>query len=206
MATLAATTLENVKTLVSVKAGNTSLDDILNDLIASVSVRAENYIGRSFEQVPTTEVFDIGKSTGAVFLRNWPIKNGETFEVRNHSMGDFTVDAMSADLYSVREETGRLKFRSYLITGADTLQVQYTGGLAADLAALQAISDLEFAIRRQVAHEFTRRLSPATKQGVRGSKTKDGQPGEGQVEWLEITKSVLDSYRGAWVGGGVGAL
>jgi len=192
-----ATTLANVHGILKVPSGDTSIDAQINDLIAAVSLRAENYIGRSFEQVERTETYDIGRRTRAVFLKNWPVDTTATFEVRNNVQRDFTVSEMSSTLYAISANTGRLYFVSSLVTGPEVLQVKYTGGLAANEAALQGIEDLEYAVRRQVAHEYNRRNSPGAKKSV-GGRASTSIQGEGELGWLKGTREVMDSYRSIW--------
>lgn len=198
-----ATTLADVKLILKTVSGDTSIDSQISDLITAVSARAEEYIGRSFEIAERTETFDVGKRTRSVFLRHWPIDTGQTFTVKNNSLRDFTGATLNTNLYAVDATTGRLFFTSYLIAGPGVLQVTYTGGIAANAAALQAIPSLEYAIRRQVAHEYNRRNSPGIKEPV-NSRGGKGLPGEGQLNWLEATRAVLDSYRSTWVASGVG--
>ena len=191
-----ATTLAKVHLLLHVETGDTSIDTEISELITAVSLRAERYIGRSFEITERTEVFDIGRHTRAVFLTHWPVDTAQTFEVRNHIRRDFTVDALDSDLYAISSRTGRLYFETRLVTGPDVLQVIYTGGLAANATALQAIEDLEYAIRRQVAYEYQRRNTPGGKQSRFSRGKGAGAQAEGEVDWLIVTKRVLDSYRG----------
>ena len=200
-----ATTLVNVRTIIKVKAGDTTIDAELTGLIAAVSLRAERYIGRSFEQTERTETYDIGPRTRAVFLENWPIDTGQTFEVRNHVTRDFTITAMTDTLYAIDADTGRVYFTSYLITGPGVMQIKYTGGLATSAVNLQAIEDLEFAIRRQVGYEYMRRNTPGGSPPAFGRGKGTGAQAEGEVNWLISTQDVLDSYKSVWArAGGLG--
>jgi len=198
--TLPATTLAAVKVTLKVDAGSTTIDADVNALIAAVSKRAERYIGRSFEVTAQTETFDVARRTRSVFLTHCPVDLAQPVTIKNHIRRDFAATpAMSSDLYAVNASTGRVYFESYLITGPDVLQIAYTGGLSADAAALQAIVDLEYAIRRQVAHEYQRRLTPGGKAAVKSRSKGTVVAAEGEVNWLQSTKDVLNSYKIDWI-------
>jgi len=196
MSTLLLTSLANVKEIMP--NANATLDDELNALIESVSRRAENFIGRDFEQTSRTETYDIGRRTKAIFLRNYPIIS--VTEIKNHIRRDFAAaSVMDSDLYAVDSETGRVFFEGALVTGAGVLQVTYTGGLAADQNGLLALTDLEYAARRQVLHEYNRRNTPGAKPAVSSRRRAAEFEGEGQVDWLTATRDVLTRYKGNFI-------
>jgi len=201
MPALALTTLANVKVLAKeTGSSDTDFDAIVGALITAVSERAQSYIGREFATAARTELYSIGMRTRSIFLRNPAVDTGQTFEIRNDLLRNFTGDAMSDDTYSLDAESGEIYFVSSLLAGPNVLQVIYTGGMAADAATLQATyPDLEFAARRQVLHEFNRRMSPGVKRAT-SRRGKQSTEGEGELNWLDSTREVLDSFRPTWMG------
>lgn len=192
------TTLERVKYLTeehggydSGASGNTRNDPILENLIASVSLSIERYLNRPVLVAERTEYLDVRHDRCSYQLAAFPVSS--ITSVKNSSTYDWTVDAkVEGTDYVLDLETGILRQIAGWVTGAEALQVVYTGGLAADTAAVLAnYPDLADACEKQVTEEFRRRdgLSRSS-VSVQGSTTTSES-----VRLLDVVRERLAPYR-----------
>ena len=155
---LAVVTLAQVKVLLSI--GSVDYDTRLTLLINAVSQRLEQHLGTPIQSGTVTEEYDVQPRAHEIFLRS--ITSSLVTEVKNSPTWDWDdVDAIDADLYhhDTRRDSLLLDFEPY--PGSRAMRVKYTGGLAANQAALEtAYPDIVQAALVQVGHEWRRRDKP----------------------------------------------
>ncbi len=172
------------------------LDALIPVLIADVSARFERYVGRKFEQTSRTERFDADPTISRFFLDAYPVASvarveydpdrdfGSTGEVLTEN-DDFVTDAECGIVFL----EGFVQSRPY----RQAWEVEYTGGLAANVAALvTAYPELAHAADLQVAYLARRR------QSLGGSATAAGAGSAtyvGAYELLPEVKAILDLFR-----------
>jgi hypothetical protein len=197
-----ATTKDRIKSLLEITS--TTHDTVLDQLIAVVSQRIENFIDRPLKQQARTEEYDIRPRQRVIFLRAYPIP-------AQNSISSIKIDvawnfssaaAESSSDYHTDLETGAVHFNHYPITsylGNNTLtapgavQVVYTGGFAETTDGIiinyPAIAS---ACETQVIAMWRRRDEPMTKS----TKINDyGSAVEGPVQFLPDVIEALIPYR-----------
>lgn len=113
----------------------TAIDTVLLGLDNLV----EGYLGRRLKSEARTLVVDrVRRGALSIRLSAFPVDAVATFEVRQSHTRDFSDDStiVPASQYHVSHETGVIYFDVPLVGGAGTVQVQWTGGLGANLAAI----------------------------------------------------------------------
>jgi len=197
MASLQLTTIARVKTVLS---KNDSADDqFLTSLVAEVSTKIEQFVGRAMLQAERTEVYDGEPRMNRLTLFNAPVSAISSIKTRASITTDWSnVTAIDTDNDELQEADGRsgvllLNFQPYV--GLSTIQAVYTAGFGADTSDLLAnYPDIAAAAERQVAYEFDRRrqVDGATIQ-IQGAQ--EGSIPETQL--LRAVKETLWAYR-AW--------
>lgn len=201
------TTLERVKQFLGYDApGTAHADDAkLTAIIAGVSAQVIAYLGRHAVREEHVGYFDVECGQTEFQLRGYPvnaiggIKSDSTREFPNGS-------ELASDTYTFSPKTGRLVIdRTTLAEGARALEVTYTGGLAADVAALVAdasMADLVMAAELQVAFLWRRKgligtSGASTPQG--GSVTLDKNQGAAtssrEEDLIPEVKGLLTRHR-----------
>ena len=184
------TTLENAKLYIT----ENTASPLLTKLIAWVSANVESYIDREVETIARTEYFDVDPGQRMVIVRAYPITS--VASVYNDPAREYTTTSITSSDYAAYPD-GRIAFDYALSYGIRALKVTYTGGMAADVAALEtAYPDLVEAVTLQVVHEWRRRnsLSEDTAALAQGAITVGGS-----MRWLPHVKDILDGYRRAYV-------
>lgn len=162
MAIIELTTSARVKVVLGIDASDTTEDTWIASAIQSVSQRIQLYIDRPIETTSRTEEYDVHSGRqSTIFLRAYPVTS--ITSIKNSQLWDFaSATAMTEDDdFHVDEENGAVHFAVELAEGPKALQVVYTGGLAADTAAVIANHPvLAQAADLQVAAMFRRRSTP----------------------------------------------
>ncbi len=151
--------LATLKASLPVRAGNTTHDDRLRDMIRVATAQIEAATRREFDKKVRVELYntrdagnrvinlggvsDIGADTfrnmgttilireQTILLRSLPIDTAATIEVRYDPLRVFgTNTVVAADNYSVDAANGRMFLRFGTLRGVNTLQITYTGGFA----------------------------------------------------------------------------
>lgn len=159
MALVEATTVARVKALLDI--GSSVHDTVIAALIASVSQRFEGFMGRLISAEARTEEHDWPDNRReTLFLRAYPVT--AIASIKNDPAWDFAAaDALDATSYHLVADTGEVHMRYPLLPGPKAVQVVYTGGLAANTAALiAAYPAIAFAADLQCAAVWRRRSSP----------------------------------------------
>ncbi len=189
----------NLTTLAKVKAflelTEDDWDGLIEEIIASVSKRAEAYCSREFEKAERVEYHDGGGQY--IFLKNLPVAKIDSI------IGAVDLDFDNCDLISADEYTllpaGMVanRFGTWLY-GLKGLQVTYTAGYdpfpdeEGEESEIPIPADLEMAIRNQVAYDFKRRKDI----GLESISFPDGSIQKvNSGEFLPSVKSVLNRYR-----------
>lgn len=115
----------------------TNLDTKLAPMISAISRALPEYLSRPIEAVARVETYAPVRLQRTLQLRAYPVS--VVTEVREAYDRDFTQDAtiLNTDLYTFVPESGILAYDRGFYGGYNTVQVSYTGGLAADLDALE---------------------------------------------------------------------
>lgn len=155
------TTLARVKTLLF-PWDRLDYDNTLAQLITDVSGQVESALNRGAESIARTEYFSPEPGQQVFGLKGYPVASVASVK---EDVGDraFTTDAntIDAELYTTNSDTGALYLHGWACVGAHkSLQVVYTGGMAATTAAfLVAFPDLAAGVDAQVAFMLKRRDS-----------------------------------------------
>lgn len=182
------TTKNNIKQLI----GKTDASDdvIINSIALGITARFEQYADRLVEIVADrVAYFDIDPGQELFILRAFPVTAATVWNDFDRSWST----QLDASVYTFLGDLGELTIDQYsLVAGAKRLKVQYTGGMAATQADLQAaFPDLEMACRIQGAFMFDKRQ----KLGVKGESVAGGNVVYHQkVELLPEVKEVWNIY------------
>ena len=187
------TTIERIKEMINIDADNTTNDLVLSNLINSVSIMAENYMGRKVENTTYTEYFDVSIGGQIYSLKAYPVTSITT--VHNDVDWDYDSDTLvDSTSYQKSAETGILYVKtSALIEGFSALKVVYIGGMATCTEELfDDYADLSAAIERQVAFLYKTR----TKIGASSvNSSTGGVSWDLGYQWMKDVKGVLDIYK-----------
>lgn len=138
MALIELCTLQDVKTRIGKAVTDTKDDEAINQIIPAVSAAIEDYIERYVHSTAHVEVFNVRSGQHIFFLRGVPVT--AITAVHNDLDRDFgTATLIDSEEYSCDTECGILYFEPGYpaLAGDRVLQVTYTGGVAADTAALE---------------------------------------------------------------------
>jgi len=191
MALIALTTLARVKAQLGQPTSQTDDDALIEQMIAAVSLRIERHLGRPVESAARTEYVDLCSGVDRYQLAAYPVasiasvKNSTTF-----AWASTTAKVEGTD-YVVDPESGILRLlpASVWFAGPEAMQVVYTGGIAANTAAVTSSTglyqDLALACEYQVSDEYRRR------HGLSVS----GESGSDTVRLLPAVREMLEPYR-----------
>jgi len=190
-----ATTLADVKASLRLASTDATSDALIGDIITQVSGLFESYLARGLQSAARNEYFNPDYFTRMVHVSSYPVAASPAPQVWNdmdRAWGSNTL--IDPTLYTFDPDTGAFYFdRTGLVGGYRYLKISYTGGMAADTAALKTTyPEIAYAARMQVCYEFRRRDSYAT-QAIAlggGNFTVDGP-----VKLLDKIKETLDRYK-----------
>lgn len=185
--------LTDVKTYLGIN--DSDHDAAITSLIKTVSDRVEKFLGRVVLEATYTEVFDVRPGQQLFRLKAWPVDTAQSFTVKNDADQDWSgATALDATLYVVAPNYGRLQFKNYsLIDGPQALQVAYTGGLAANQAAVP--DEIETAAKMFVAEVWRRRKElAATSEGVGGFNVSMTEA----VKMPMVVAEILRGHQAPW--------
>lgn len=140
-------------------AANTAL---IGTLIANVSARVAERLGRAVLVGAQTEVFATDYDMRAVLLHAFPVSAVASVRYSEALPRAWTAaEDVSDGLYTVDLERGIVWFDGATFDRIPrSLEVKYTGGMAANAAAfVAAYPDLAHAVDLEVAHLFRRRMA-----------------------------------------------
>lgn len=182
------TTLARVKR--SLNLVDTDSDEVLTEVIASISARMRRYMGRQITTVTRTlERYSHGGKSYRLQLAEWPLISVDAVQVDGE-----VVDAADRD---VQEAVGHVLYgaagsQSDWPRGTRHIEVTYTAGYA------EVPDDIEQAATTQVAWDFAKRRRP----GERSSVVDEGNVQTYMVDaWAPEVLSVMDRYRRSEVPG-----
>lgn len=142
------------------KAYKPEYSRILGNMIAGISVDVEKALRRHILVVARTVQVDIDRHDTSIFLKGYP--NVVVTSIKNDSSRAFgSGTVVDPALYYVDSENGIVSFDFELLWGPGALEIEYTGGMAADVDAfIAAFEDITLAIDQQVYYEFQRKDNP----------------------------------------------
>lgn len=188
------TTKENVKALL--KISSTDEDAVLVALASSVSKELEGYLDRELEIKARTIYFDVEENQSVFSLPAYPITALECWNDTGRTFP--AISKVDPSNFTFLGDDGTLKFDAYcgtglLVSGSRVLKITYTGGLAADQAALQTnFPDLEMAARIQAAFIYKKK----DKLGLGAESVGGGSISVADaLELQPEVKSILDGYK-----------
>ena len=171
------------------------LDALIPVLIADVSARFEQYLGRALELTTRTERFDAHPTTSRLMLEAYPISSVARVEYDPERAFGSTGDVLVANDDFVSDDAHGILFLEGVLLSdyRQAIEVEYDGGLGANQAALEAaFPELVHAADLQVAYLARRR------QNLGGSATSAAGASTtyvGAYELLPEVKSILDLLR-----------
>lgn len=189
------TTADRLAALWSGLAGQSMRVDQINQVIPAVSRAIEKYLEvDGLDLKARTDYFNVIAGQNYFALRTIGIVS--ITSIRSSQMRDWTVDPIDDQYYTFDPVRGILEFDGYYLeTGPRTLQVIYSGGIAAtveDLAASAEYSDIMLAAEQQVLFTVTR--SPHF--GATSLSTGGGNRSfEAPVTLLKDVTDKLDKYK-----------
>lgn len=160
------TDLASVKILIEQGGGAVAsgqqAEGFLSFIIPLVSRQIERRLKRRVEKVERTERYSL--ETGATYIpvNACPIDDSATFKLWHDTDRVFpSTSELNAVDFTVTQEATGVRLLIALAGGTRVLKLQYTGGMAANLAALKVgdYSDVVLATTMQVVHLFQRRKS-----------------------------------------------
>jgi hypothetical protein len=163
---------------------------VIRDIIASVSQKIENHLGRYIETTERTQYFDVKPGDYIFAVDAWPVSS---YTAYNDADWNYAT-AISGSFTHMDNDTGCLFVTAgTLVTGFKALKIVYTGGLATVTEELfDDCADLANAAERQVIYEFkTRTKIGASSQSAGGGATVTWQT----TGLLPEVKQALLAYR-----------
>jgi len=193
MAFLDLVTLATVRELRGWSADATQ-DALLADMISGVSARFEGELGgRLLSLEARTIQVDVEPNQREFSLPAWPISASPAAQFRSSSDRDFSGTAIGTADYYLQADVGRVSFDVGLDRGRGTLEIIFTGGIAATAAAVETnYPDIADAVRKQVVYEFERRDNLGQSSNTVGTVSRAWT---GVVDWLPEVQSVIEHYR-----------
>ncbi len=196
--TIDLTTAARVKLILEYLPSGTGDDTKIAQLITGISKEARMIMGRGVISQSRIERFDVSPGQYRFKVLASPIDTESTITIVNNisTPRDWTVDAIDSDYIICdpdRAERGVILIDRALSAGVDALKITYTGGMAADTAAIIAkYPDIALAIDNQVAFQYQRQVSAGlTAESVGGSSVGYSMP----VTWLKESLNTLRSYK-----------
>ena len=180
MATFDGTTLARVRLQLSKEADDTSFDGLLSNLITAASRQVESWINCPFSAESRTETHTIDDGTRTkLFLDAAPVSSITSVKVDSSGQFSGSESTLTASTYTLEPKQGVLHLNFEPTIGFRIYQVVYTGGLAADTAALiAAYPQIAQAIDMQVAYLFQIAGHPHVEQeSLGGAAMRSSEPG-----------------------------
>lgn len=206
----ALTTVSRQKSFLGITS--TTHDTVLELLINALSTHIENKTGRKFlRQTHTNELYN-GKDSKSLYLKNFPVIQGQTFTLqqRNSAKNEDDWQTVDAEDYFIEYDSGRLVLTSIssfatAVTGqfdkgVQNWRVTYTAGyyLPQDTENFTSgaddslPSDLEMLVWEWVGLVFNKRKT----QGVQRQKVRDIEVWfESEISKDPILAGILAQYR-----------
>ena len=169
-------------------------DGILSDMISGVSARFEGELGgRLLSLEARTIQLDVEPNQRELSLPAWPVAASPAAQFRTSADRDFSGAVIATSDYYLQESQGRVSFDVGLDRGRGTLQVIFTGGIAATAADVETnYPDISDAIRKQVVYEFERKDNLGQSSNTVGQVSRAWT---GVVDWLPEVVGVINHYR-----------
>ena len=190
-ASIAMTTKEKVKPLLTIELADTDFDVLLDDLIQVFSDAAQALMNRLVKTAARTRVYNLPLGSRRVMLNAYGDATSVITKVThdlNRVFGTSGTEVLAADrAFDFR--IGALYLDNQLIAGKQVLEVQWTGGMAVDTTTFRTNwRHLAHACEQQVSHIFTRRGELGTeRQSFRDNIiTEAGDPSR-WLKWVEET-------------------
>lgn len=138
----ALTNLADVKESLGIASSVTKYDNLIIRKINAATLAIENYCGRRFKLTDYTEDVYASTNTDQIILRQRPIVDEVTLELRDSTLNDDDFETVDSDLYFINRNPGvlDLNFRSTGFFWA-MWRVTYSAGyedIPADLAEAAA--------------------------------------------------------------------
>lgn len=170
-----------------------TLDEtLIGTLITEVSDDVETYLQRHTQSTARTEVFELDYAQDDFRLTGYPVTNVSSVAVSVDL--DFAAsEILSASSYFLRSDVGRLHLIAPATAQPTYVQVNYTGGMAADTTAFVAAFP---AIAGAVEAAVIEMLARADQPGVSETRLRDGGVTyQAAVNMLPLLRRRLDQHK-----------
>lgn len=185
-------TLSDIKLLLGIPPETTKEDNTIEHIISAVSAYIEKWLLRKIEKTSRTEYFTVTPRKSEFLLSAYP--NITLTSVKNAVDWDWdNADSISSDWLNANDDTGLLYVWSQiLVSGIDSLQVVYTGGMAETTYELREdYPDIALAAEQQVIAVFNQRKH----FGVSSSGVSNVSVGYNYEGLISSVKSLLRPHR-----------
>lgn len=204
------TTLARTRAFLKLASSNVEDDALISVLITAWSAAIEQYLDRAVLAASFTEVQDVEPGQRNFWVKNWPVT--AITDIRSDRTRAFAASAVVSSTayvnYGGESGRGRIAFDLYQpIVGPQTLQFNYTAGMAASVGAfVAAYPQLAIACDMQVAWALARKSlvglqSTSGDGGSVSSFVSDlGRGVAPEKQFIPEIRGVLERYRRVGVG------
>jgi len=165
----------------------------IGKLVTLYSYQAEEYLRRTVTAATYTEHFNVRSGQAVFQLKAYPIS--AVSAVYSDSSRSFDSSSLiSSDDYTYDPDTGTLFIdKVSLPTGPRSLKIVYVGGMATNTTAfIVRFPEVSEAIDMQIAYHWNRRSN----LGENSVSLPDAsRTFTGQINWLAMSRLVLDKHR-----------
>jgi len=192
------TTTPRVKLILGMPEDKTTDDGVIDAIVASVSKRAEQFMGRSAKITARTEHIDVERDGAGQLFRVAGFPISSITSVKVDSTGQYTGSESTltvGDEYALLRngEMGIIKILSSLIATPGGLQIVYTGGMATNVETFaETYPDITQALTQQAVFEYNRRRDLGVESiGGSGGNVTNFTP----MDWLKFVRRTMTAYK-----------
>ena len=173
----------------------TTLDSLIGEIIDEVSQTFERFMQRHTLSAARVEIVELPRFKKVVTFRGAPVSS--VTEIKVHNTGDFTsVDALDSTLYTVDLAAGYARLRILTTWRPAYVEVNYTGGMAADTATfIASYPEISAAADRECIERLRKSRNPTGTPVLRAKGGKPEQRPDNDWGLMASTRLVLTAYR-----------
>jgi hypothetical protein len=173
------------------KKTKTEDDEVINQLITSVSTAVKMYCGHSFIDyyaVDKVEIFNIDINQHAILLNEWPVNTVSQVEYRDSYLDSYTI--LDASEYYVDKNIDTLfKHSGYWPEGYASVKVTYRAGYTA------TPGDIKIACLDLISHYLKEEYKERKTIGQVSIDNSQSNMGSNMSKWPSHVSRVLDMYK-----------